>query len=129
MSDDLLKKAQKKVKKKKDFFSHLFIFIPCMAILFMVAFIATPASPWWVVFPFLGWGMGIIGQYFEAFGTEHLNFLGKNWEEDELEKEVMRLRRRQDLLEEIRGAHLDISEEEELKLKILEKKYLDDDLV
>jgi len=78
-------RAREKVEKIKAFYSNILsyaIIIPLLAILNYM----TSWEHKWFIYPMLGWGIGIIFHYFEAFGRHP--FLGKNWEERKM-KELM----------------------------------------
>lgn len=128
MSDELYKKAKKRVKKKKEFYIHLFTFIPVMSMLAFVSLYITPEAWWWFLFPLVGWGTGLLAHYFEAFKSTN-RFLGKQWEEDQIEMEMAIMKDSQSREKYLREELPNELEEEKLKLKELEKRYRDDDLV
>lgn len=78
-------KARKRVEKMKDFYSNLAsycIIIPLLAYINYKTF-------WdfkWFYFPMIGWGVGLLFHFLDAFGY-HI-FLGKDWEERKI-KELM----------------------------------------
>lgn len=77
-------RAKEKVQEEKSFYSNLIaycIIIPMLAILNY----NTSRFPW-VIFPAMGWGLGVILHGMQVFGYNP--FLGKNWEEKRL-KEYM----------------------------------------
>jgi len=78
-------KARDRVEKIKAFYSNVLsyvIIIPFLAILNYM----TSWEHKWFIYPMLGWGIGVIFHYFEAFGR--FPFLGSNWEEKKI-KELM----------------------------------------
>ncbi len=124
--NERLEKAQKRVAAKKEFFIHLLTFCCVMPALFVVNFMVTPEF-WWIVFPLIGWGMGLIGHYVSAFGIPGV--IGRDWERKELEKEMDRLDEEEGILYE---EEEDTLPEDQLELKEpiqLRKKWDEEDLV
>lgn len=86
---EIVEKAKKKVKAKKDFFAHLMTFVGVMVFLFVVNLLTSPDF-WWVLFPFAGWGMSVLGHYFSVFGF--FGFKSDDWEQKEIAKEMDRMK-------------------------------------
>lgn len=135
-NEDFYTKAQKNVKAKKGFLSHLIAYAGVIGLLYAIMHFENNGEILPVIIVALSWGIGLAGHYFKTFGTEHLDFLGisSNWEEEELEKEIAKLKRKRELREGIQRERdlLDKSERLELKeieLKEVQKRPLNDDLV
>ncbi len=82
VDEKLYKMAKERVAKLKGFYGNLLsylIVIPALAILNY----RTTDFPW-VLFPILGWGIGLAAHGMEAFGYNPL--LGKKWEERRIKK-------------------------------------------
>ena len=120
-SKDEIKKARKQVKKKKEFYQHLMTYVTTMAFLIAVNLL-TPTDHIWFVYPMMGWGMAIIFHYVDVFGVPGFGMLDKNWEEQELENELRRMRG-DDL------PRLPEADQDGLKLKELRKNYDESELV
>lgn len=76
------KKAKQKVHCMKSFYANLvayFLVIPVLAYLNY----NTTSYPW-VIFPAVGWGLGLIAHWMLVFG--HVHFLGKDWEERKIKQ-------------------------------------------
>ena len=74
--------AQEKVERLREFYNHLIVFIIVMSGLFLLNYFTS--SYFWVIFPLLGWGLGILGH---ASATFEWNLLfGKDWEERQIKK-------------------------------------------
>lgn len=58
--------AERQLAAIKGFYIHLAVFVLVMAILVAINFATGPA--WWVQWPFLGWGIGVLGHAFAVFG-------------------------------------------------------------
>lgn len=69
-------KAAQHVDAIIGFYIHFAVFVLVIIALFVVNWLATP-DVWWVQWPFLGWGMGVVGHALVVFGTTP-NFIG-NW--------------------------------------------------
>lgn len=86
---DVEKKAKKRVKDKKDFYAHLVTFISTMVFLLILNLLTSPGYLW-VIWPALGWGIGLVSHYFKVFG-----FFGMgtdDWEEEEVEREMRKIK-------------------------------------
>jgi len=123
---DLIKKAKKKVKDKKEFYAHLYSFCAVSSVLFVINFFTSPGG-WWFVLPIVGWGMAVVGHYLRVFGLPSRD---RAWEEAQFEIELDKLEREQSLGNQKEGT-LDISDDE-LELRALKEKqinYNPEDLV
>ena len=92
MSDEeLLNIARQRVKKKKDFYQHLGIYILVNTLLIIIwATTDGSANPVpWFVYPLGGWGIGIFFHFLDAFVFSRET----GWEKREVEKEMDKLRR------------------------------------
>lgn len=74
-----LKRAKEKVVRIKGFYGNITSYIIIIPFLAFVNYFTIGFSFPWVLFPMVGWGIGIIFHYMDTFG--HSVFLGKNWEE------------------------------------------------
>lgn len=123
MTDDrYYEEAQKIVKTKKAFRSSAISFacvIPCLIILNLW----TSPNNLWFFWPLLGWGMGLLGQYYEAY----IKPKKRSDEMTEVEKEMekLRLRDRRYSSERSRRDNLD----DRLDLRELQTNYDERDLV
>lgn len=93
----VLAKAQKKVKAKKGFFTHLSVYLS-VGIFFLLLNVLTYSGDWWFFFPLLPWMVGLLIHYFTIFGVPGTEILTEGWEERELEKEVRAILRKENLL-------------------------------
>ena len=112
---DIIEKARKRVKEKKDFYGHLSSYIITIGFLFFINLFTSP-DYFWFVWPALGWGIGLAIHFigvFSVFGDRD-----SDWEEKELQKEIRRLKRKKSMLPE-ESDILDLDDErldlEELK--------------
>jgi hypothetical protein len=61
-------KAAQQVEAITGFYIHATVFVLVMVLLFFVNWIATPEA-WWVQWPFLGWGIGVLAHGMAVFGS------------------------------------------------------------
>ncbi|MDT0621968.1 2TM domain-containing protein [Croceitalea vernalis] len=75
-------KAVERVKCIKSFYTHLTIYFLVISALAYINYSTT--SFVWVIFPAVGWGLGLISHGLRAFG-QNLIF-GKDWEERKIKE-------------------------------------------
>ena len=65
--DELRERALKHLKKRRDFFAHLLVYLMVNA--FLVAIWAATGSNdfFWPIFPIVGWGIGLVMNAWDAF--------------------------------------------------------------
>lgn len=83
-NDYRYRKAKEKVGNIKGFYGNLMAYTIVITLLALLNYYTTSFP--WVIFPAVGWGLGVIAHGFSAFG--YLPFLGKDWEERKI-KEYM----------------------------------------
>ncbi len=115
--DDLLRQAQKRVKARKKFNTHLITYISVMSFLFLINYLTSP-NFWWFLFPLGGWGLGLVMHYVTLFGFFGIN--SQDWEKRALEQEMDRLAREKEgadyLDEELRLPDDELELKENVKL-------------
>lgn len=85
MSDDPNYVAAKRhVVARKGFYIHLLVYLCVMAGLVTIN-IATK-SDWWVQWPMLGWGIGVLGHAIGVFAPDLP--LARNWEERKIKQRM-----------------------------------------
>jgi len=112
-SDSKYKKAKKIVKKKKEFYSHLSIFL-ATGLFFFLMNIATNNGflfdDVWFHFPMIPWFLGLSIHYLTVFGLPGRDkILSEEWEEREIQKEMHKLGG------EVEDDYLDLNEKQILK--------------
>ena len=83
--DELREQALSSLKKKRDFRSHVFIYLAVNSVL-VVIWAITSAGFFWPIFPILGWGIGVAANAWDVYGRKPIT-------EDEIARETERLRR------------------------------------
>jgi hypothetical protein len=61
-------RAAKQVEALTGFYIHLIVFVLVIAVLLVVNWLATP-DIWWVQWPFLGWGIGVVAHALVVYGS------------------------------------------------------------
>ncbi|MFK7770706.1 MAG: 2TM domain-containing protein [Saprospiraceae bacterium] len=128
-NEDIFEKANKKVKAKKGFFYHFLAYALILGMLYAILTTNNNGEILPMIIIALIWGIGLAAHYLSTFGTENLEIFGisPNWEEDELENELNKLTRKRELKEQIRKEKNLLDDFENLELKEIEKKPLEDD--
>ena len=129
MYNELRKEAKKKVEAKMAFFICAIVFT-CATVLLLMLGITLPVISMWLWLPIPAFIMVLGILYLNAFGFPAKGTLSLDWQEEEIEKEMVRLYRKKKAalppLEEL-------SESERLELKELDRlqkeREWDDDLV
>jgi 2TM domain len=80
----LRERAVERLKKKRDFRTHLFMYVAVNAVL-VVIWALTGAGFFWPVFVILGWGIGVAGNAWDVYGR-------KPFSEEQIRRETDRLR-------------------------------------
>ena len=89
IDEEMVKQVNKKIKAKKEFYIHLGVFAVSILFLFMLNLLVSPGFLW-VLIAAGGWLIGIVAHYLTVFGIPHPQ--GENWEEEEYEKEMLKLK-------------------------------------
>jgi 2TM domain len=82
---DLRKQARERLEKKRDFKTHLFIYLLVNAFLSGIWAITTPDALFWPIFPILGWGIGVAANAWDVFVRKPIT-------DADIEREERRLR-------------------------------------
>lgn len=72
------RRARKRVRALKDFYSHLATYLVVNAFLVAINLTTTP-DPFWAIWPIAGWGIGIVSHAISVFGLFGLGT--RDWEE------------------------------------------------
>jgi len=117
MYKELRKKAKKKVEAKVAFYTSIIVFSFTTIVLLMLSFYL-PAISFWLRLPIPIFIMVLGILYLSAFGYNAQGTLSEDWQEEEIEREMMKLyQQRKGQLPPLK----DCSEAEILELKELER--------
>lgn len=78
-----LLKAKKRVKKVKEFYIHLIVYI-CVNSFLMIMNLLNSESGYWFLFPMIGWGIGVFSHAANTFNF--IPFLNKDWENKKIKQ-------------------------------------------
>jgi hypothetical protein len=81
---ELRKLAVSRLRKKRDFGTHIVVYVIVNAMLVAIWAI-TGAGFFWPIFPILGWGIGVAANAWDVYGRKPIT-------EDEVQRETERLR-------------------------------------
>lgn len=105
---ELIKYAQKRIKQKKRLYIHFVFFLIGSIFLILSNLVLgfgkdfKPFDINWFVYAILGWLFLLLYHTFSVFVTHH--FMGKDWEQVQLEKLVTKQKQR---IEELKKTHID----------------------
>jgi 2TM domain len=85
-SSDLRQQAVERLKKRRDFKTHLVVYAAVNAFLVGIWAITSDGGFFWPVFPILGWGIAVALNAWDVYGRKPIT-------EDEIQREAERLRR------------------------------------
>lgn len=77
-------RARKRIKKIKEFYSHLITYISVNTFLIVINLVFSKNGGYWFIFPLLGWGIGLFSHAANVFNF--IPFLGKDWEDRKLKQ-------------------------------------------
>jgi hypothetical protein len=80
---ELRKLAEVQLKKKRDFTSHVAIYVAVNVML--IGIWAFTGGPFWPIFVILGWGIGVAANAWDVYGRKPIT-------EDQIQREAERLR-------------------------------------
>jgi hypothetical protein len=81
---ELRKLAVSRLKKKRDFRTHIVIYV-IVNVMLVGIWAVTGAGFFWPIFPILGWGIGLGANAWDVYGRKPIS-------EGEIEQEMSRLR-------------------------------------
>jgi hypothetical protein len=84
-SGDLRQQAIESLKKKRDFRTHVLMYVLVNAML-VVIWAVTGGDFFWPIFPILGWGIGVVANAWDVYGRKPIT-------EDEIRREQQKLGR------------------------------------
>jgi uncharacterized ion transporter superfamily protein YfcC len=81
---NLREQAIARLKKKRDFKTHVLIYVAVNTFL-VVIWAVTSGGFFWPIFPILGWGIGVLANAWDVYGRKPIS-------EEEIRREADRLR-------------------------------------
>ena len=134
MHKDPYQIAKKRVAAKKGFYQHLAIFVIINVFLVALNIITQYGHRhihWWCLYPLLGWGVSVAIHYTAVFGVPFTRTMDEDWEEREIQKEIQKIHRKNNIVPPAQHDNKqEFDEELELKeFKKLRKEWDDQDFV
>jgi hypothetical protein len=84
--EELREQAVERLKKKRDFRGHIFVYVAVNAMLVVIwAFTSDGNDFFWPIFPILGWGIGVAANAYDVYGRKPIS-------EGEIRQEADRMR-------------------------------------
>lgn len=80
-----IKTALKKVRRIRDFYIQLSIYVVINLLLFLINLIVTP-DYWWVIWVIIGWGIGILIKAFRIWVVPM--WFDDDWEREKVEQQL-----------------------------------------
>ena len=83
--DEVLRdRAIKRLKKRRDFFAHLLVYVLVNAFVVAIWALTNPDGFFWPIFPMAGWGIGVVMNAWDVF-------LNDEFDEEKIRREMERL--------------------------------------
>ena len=82
-SDMLRERAVKRLKKRRDFYTHLLVFTLVNAFIVAIWAVTGPGF-FWPIFPIVAWGIGLVMNAWDAFRDE-------DFDEEKIQREIRRI--------------------------------------
>jgi hypothetical protein len=87
-SPDLRQLAIDRLRKRREFFQHLIVYVVVNIVLGAIWFITTPDGFYWPVFPLFAWGIGLVFHALDVFSSV---FSSAPPSDERIEREITRL--------------------------------------
>jgi hypothetical protein len=85
--EELRQRAVQQLKKRHDFYGHLLVYTMVNAFIVLIWALTDGHGFFWPVFPIVGWGIGVVMNAWDVFGS-------KEYDEGKIQREMQHLRRR-----------------------------------
>jgi hypothetical protein len=86
-TDDVLReRALRHLKKRRDFYGHLIVYVLVNTFLVVIWALTDPHGFFWPIFPLVGWGIGVVMNAWDVFRPEE-------FDEEQIRREMDRLQR------------------------------------
>ena len=82
--DVLRERAVKRLKKRRDFFGHLLVYVLVNAFLVVIWALGDSDGFFWPVFPIVGWGIAVVMNAWDVYRNDE-------FDEDQIRREMGRL--------------------------------------
>jgi hypothetical protein len=82
--DVLRERAIKRLKKRRDFYGHLLVYVLVNAFFVVIWAMTNPDGFFWPVFPIVGWGIGVVLNAWDVYRNDE-------FDEEQIRREIERL--------------------------------------
>ena len=69
----LRERAVKRLKKRRDFYGHVLVYLLVNSFLVVIWWMTSPDGFFWPVFPIVGWGIGVVMNAWDVYYSEDLD--------------------------------------------------------
>lgn len=83
----LRERAVKRLKKRRDFYGHILVYLLVNSFLVVIWAVTTPGGFFWPVFPLVGWGIGVVMNAWDVYVADEVT-------EDKIQREMEHLAHR-----------------------------------
>ena len=84
---DLREQAIKRLKKRRDFYGHVLVYVLVNAFLVVIWAFTSPDAFFWPIFPIVGWGIGVVMNAWDVFFSSEID-------EERIQREMDHLQHR-----------------------------------
>jgi hypothetical protein len=85
--DDIRARAVKALKKRRDFYAHLLVYVLVNSFIVIIWAVTTRDTFFWPIFPMVGWGVGVVMNAWDVWRGDDIT-------EDQIQREMRRLQAR-----------------------------------
>jgi len=86
-ADSMRDRAIKRLKKRRDFMTHLLVYVLVNSFIIVIWAITSSGGFFWPVFPIVGWGIGLVMNAWDVWQPA-------DFDEDQIQREVTRIRQK-----------------------------------
>jgi hypothetical protein len=70
---ELRDRAVKRLKKRRDFYAHVMVYLLVNAFLVIIWWMTSPGGFFWPVFPIVGWGIGVVMNAWDVYVAQDIS--------------------------------------------------------
>ncbi len=70
---ELRERAVKRLKKRRDFYAHVLVYLLVNAFLVVIWWVTTSGGFFWPVFPIVGWGIAVVMNAWDVYFSEDIS--------------------------------------------------------
>ena len=82
--DALRERAVKRLKKRRDFYGHILVYLLVNTFLVVIWAVTTPGGFFWPVFPLVGWGIGVVMNAWDVYVADEVDEV----DEEKIQREM-----------------------------------------